>query len=57
MNDNDVSSLYQTDLIAWAEEQAAVLREAPSQVAQLGLDLPNLITNVETLARQELISF
>lgn len=44
--------LYETDFPAWAEGQAAALRARP-ELARLGLDLPNLIEELETLAREE----
>jgi hypothetical protein len=44
--------LYETDFVAWAERQAAALRALPDP-SPFGLDLPNLIEEVESLARRE----
>lgn len=45
--------LYKTDFIAWVELQAAGLRAIPHP-SPFGLDLPNLIGELETLARRDL---
>jgi hypothetical protein len=47
-------TLYETDFIAWAEGQAAALRSIP-HLSPFGLDLPNLIEEVEALARRDLL--
>jgi hypothetical protein len=49
-------TLYDTDFIAWAEEQADALR-ALTPPDGVPLDLPNLIEEMETLARRELVQF
>jgi hypothetical protein len=56
MTDRDPSRLYETDFLAWAEAQAAALRAAPG-IADFGVDLENLIEEVETLARQDFRAF
>jgi len=54
MRDFSGHTLYETDFIAWAEEQAEALRIATPKISNLGLDLPNLIDEFDSLARQEL---
>lgn len=51
-------SLYDRDLLAWSEEQAAALRKLAAR-ADLpnALDLENIIDEVETLGRSELAAF
>lgn len=49
-------TLYDTDFIAWAEEQADALRALALPDGSV-LDLPNLIEEMETLARRELVQF
>jgi hypothetical protein len=56
MEDRPTISLYETDYIAWAEAQAEALRSVP-QLVEHGVDLENLIEEVETLARQEFREF
>ena len=56
MSAAETSTLYETDFIAWAEAQAAALRAVPDP-SGLGLDLQNLIEEVESLARQDLFEF
>jgi hypothetical protein len=48
------TNLYETDFIAWAEGQAAALRAIPDP-SPFGLDLANLIEEVEALARRDLL--
>lgn len=56
MSRRDHPDLYETDFIAWAERQASALRAIP-YTSPFGLDLPNLIGEVEALARRDLIEF
>lgn len=56
MEDRPALSLYETDFIAWAEEQVSALRGVPN-ISDHGVDLENLIEEVETLAREELRKF
>jgi hypothetical protein len=56
MDDDQNANLYDTDFIAWAETQAEVLRANPG-LSDQGVDLENLIEEVETLARQEFRAF
>ena len=42
-------SLYETDFYAWTQEQAALI----SQGQWTGLDVPNLIEEIESLGRQQ----
>ncbi|HMR32444.1 MAG TPA: DUF29 domain-containing protein [Geminicoccaceae bacterium] len=46
-----MSSLYETDLTAWAEEQAEALRRLATEHPEVAaeLDLPNLIDEVESM--------
>lgn len=46
-----MSSLYETDLAAWAEEQAEALRRLAAEHSEVAaeLDLPNLIDEVESM--------
>lgn len=53
MSGSKAPNLYETDFIAWAEEQASALR-AIADPSLFGLDLPNLIEEVEALARSDL---
>ena len=47
---------YDTDLLAWSEEQAALLRRvaAGERVNEASLDWPNIIEEIETVGRSEL---
>lgn len=56
MEDDQNSNLYDTDFISWAETQAQALRANPG-LSDQGVDLENLIEEVETLARQEFRAF
>lgn len=47
-------ALYQTDLLAWSRQQAALLRRAAAGERVNGLDWPNLIEEIEDLGRSEL---
>jgi hypothetical protein len=46
--------LYDTDILAWAEQQAGLLRRAAAGERVNGLDWPNLIEEIEDLGRSEL---
>ena len=48
----DVSELYETDFLAWTEQQAAALRSAAG--VSNNLDLPHLAEEVESLGRRDL---
>ncbi|WP_165943224.1 DUF29 domain-containing protein [Roseicella aquatilis] len=49
------TSLYDTDILAWTEEQAAALRALAGRPdLPNALDLPNVIEEIETLGRTEL---
>jgi len=45
--------LYDTDFFTWTQEQAAALRRPSPHADSAGLDLANLIEEVETLGRSE----
>ncbi len=49
-------SHYDTDVLAWSEEQAALLRRvaAGERVNDASLDWPNIIEEIETVGRSEL---
>ena len=48
-------SLYETDILAWTEQQAAALRDlAARRDLPNALDLENVIEEIETLGRSEL---
>lgn len=46
-----MSSLYETDLVAWAEDQVEALRRLAAEHPEVAadLDLPNLIDEVESM--------
>lgn len=44
-----MNNLYETDFYAWTKEQAELLKNKTWE----GLDLPNLIEEIESLGRQE----
>ena len=46
-------SLYETDFLTWTHRQAEALRRLPARADNAGLDLENLIEEVETLGRSE----
>src|ERR687884_1012100 len=49
------ASLYETDILAWTEQQAAALRDlAGRRDLPNALDLENVIEEIETLGRNEL---
>lgn len=48
-----VEDLYERDFYAWAHDQAAALRRLADARANVGLDIPNLVEEVEGLARSE----
>jgi hypothetical protein len=49
------ASLYETDILAWTEEQAAALRALAGRPdLPNALDLPNVIEEIEALGRTEL---
>ena len=50
----DIASLYDDDIVSWAEQQAAALRElaAKPELSNV-VDWENLIEEVETLGRSE----
>ena len=51
----DGPSLYETDILAWTEQQAAALRDLAARRDLLNaLDLENVIEEIETLGRSEL---
>lgn len=51
------TSLYETDILAWTEEQAAALRMLAGRPdLPNALDLPNVIEEIEALGRTELKS-
>jgi hypothetical protein len=56
MEDSSALSLYETDFIAWAEQQAEALRGVPNLKGH-GVDVENLIEEVEALGREELRKF
>ena len=48
-------SLYETDILAWSEQQAAALRElAARRDLPNALDLANVIEEIEAVGRNEL---
>jgi Domain of unknown function DUF29 len=47
------ASLYETDFVQWAQDQAAELRRLQRDGAIGSLDLPNLAEEIEGLARAE----
>ncbi len=46
-----MDGLYETDFIAWTEQQASVLREAAARQSNLALDWENLAEEVRDLGR------
>ena len=46
-----VKQLYEEDVVAWAEQQARVLREAANSNSNLPLDWENLAEEIEDLAK------
>ncbi len=53
-----MSDLYDTDVVSWSERQAALLRRfaAGERVAANDLDWPNIIEEIEDVARAEVCS-
>ena len=47
----DVKTLYETDTVAWSEQQAATLRAAAHGASNQPLDWENLAEEIEELAR------
>ena len=52
-----MSDLYETDILAWSEQQTALLRRhaAGERVADGELDWPNIIEEVESVGRGQLL--
>ena len=50
----DLEQLYREDFYAWALNQAGELRRLAEMRPNVGLDFPNLIDEVESLARSEI---
>jgi hypothetical protein len=49
-----MSDLYETDVVAWSERQAALLRRvAAGEAVNDQVDWPNIIDEVETVGRSE----
>ncbi len=46
--------LYDSDFLTWTQQQAAALRRLSERADNFGLDLVNLVEEVETLGRAEL---
>ena len=51
-----MSNLYETDILAWSEEQAALLRaEAAADRRNAGApDWPHIVEEIESVGRSEL---
>src|SRR5690242_19384510 len=51
-----MSDLYDTDIVAWSEEQAARLRRvaAAERLNEASPDWPNIIEEIESVGRNEL---
>ncbi len=49
-----MSDLYDSDILVWSEEQAALLRRVASGERVNGLDWPNIIDEVESVGRSQL---
>ena len=52
-----ITDLYETDILAWSEQQADRLRQlaADERVADGELDWPNIIKEVESVGRDQLL--
>jgi hypothetical protein len=55
---NEPASLYRSDFYAWTQQQARCLRCLQSEPVSLpdGVDLANLVEEVESLGRRELVA-
>jgi hypothetical protein len=55
MNDREMQTLYDTDIVLWSEEQAALLRRiaAEARLNDPTLDWTNIIEEIESVGRSQ----
>ena len=49
----DTASLYDRDFFAWTQDQAALLRAWPEHLRPNGIDIENLVEEVESLGKSD----